>query len=66
MDNFIETYRAAKADGEPIIILFHDNVAETRAVLPWILEYLMADGCTFAPLSDREMQWIFADRKPKG
>lgn len=62
IDNFIETYRAAKKKGEPIIVLFHDNVPETRSVLPWIIEYLMEDGCTFAPLSERETQWTFADR----
>ncbi len=63
IENFLETYETAKAKGEPIILLLHENIAETRSVLPWIIEYLMKDGCTFAPLSHREEQWTFADRK---
>lgn len=65
IDNFLQTYKAAKKEGEPIIILLHDNIPETRVVLPWIIEYLIEDGCTFAPLSERETQWTFADRKDK-
>lgn len=63
IDNFLSTYLAAKKEEAPIIILFHDNVPETLSVLPWIIEYLMDDGCTFAPLSDLEISWTFADRE---
>ncbi len=62
IENFLETYKAAKRKGEPIIVLLHENIPETRAVLPWIIEYLMKDGCSFAPLSALESQWTFADR----
>ncbi len=62
IENFLDTYETAKEKGEPIIVLLHENIPETRAVLPWIIEFLLRDGCTFAPLSDYESQWTFADR----
>lgn len=48
---FLETYaEAKKREGEPLILLLHETVAETRVVLPWMIEYLIADGCTFGTL----------------
>jgi len=58
---FAETYQARKGTSSPKILLLHETVAETRVVLPWIIEYLIEDGCTFAPLSRLTDWWTFSD-----
>jgi peptidoglycan/xylan/chitin deacetylase (PgdA/CDA1 family) len=60
--NFIETYEKAMEKPGPKILLLHENVWQTEEILPWIIEYLIKDGCTFAPLSSLDDSWTFADR----
>ena len=50
--------------GGPVIILMHENVEETVALLPWIIEYLIDEGFTFGDLSDLGESWVF-DRDMK-
>jgi len=45
--------------GGPIIILMHENVDETVALLPWIIEYLIDEGYTFGDLADYGESWVF-------
>lgn len=58
-NTFRETYEAKKDSSSPKILLLHETVAETRVVLPWIIEYLIEEGCTFAPLSTMPGGWTF-------
>ncbi len=66
-ENFTTTYALCKNEiknkpGAPIIILMHETVDETVDLLPWIIEYLLDDGCVFGSLGDMEGSWTFADR----
>ncbi len=49
-NTFLETYDVQKGSDKPKILLLHETVEETRTVLPWMIEHLIADGCTFAAL----------------
>lgn len=60
--NFIETYESAMEKSGPKILLLHENVWQTEKLLPWLIEYLIKDGCAFAPLSSLGDSWTFADR----
>ncbi len=66
-ENFITTYDLCKNEikskpDSPIIILMHETVDETVELLPWIIEYLLDDGCVFGSLGDYDGSWTFADR----
>lgn len=58
---FLETYETEKNSSSPRILLLHETVEETRVVLSWMIDYLIEDGCAFAPLSSLEESWTFAD-----
>lgn len=60
-NTFKETWAAAKKSSAPKILLLHETVQETRVVLPWMIEFLIEEGCTFAPLSAMPEWWTFAD-----
>lgn len=62
-ETFGETYAKKKGSASPKILLLHETVAETRVVLPQIIEYLIEEGCAFAPLSSLEESWLFANEK---
>lgn len=63
-DSFVESLdlrlRTNKREGGgPVIILMHENVDETVALLPWIIEYLIDEGFTFGDLADMDESWVF-------
>ncbi len=58
-ETFASTYQLKKNSSAPKIVLLHETVAETRVVLPRLIEYLIAEGCTFAPLSSLSDSWMF-------
>lgn len=62
-NTFRETYEVKKNSSSPKILLLHETVAETRVVLPWMIEYLIEEGCTFAPLSALSDGWTFANEQ---
>lgn len=62
-NTFRETYEAKKNSSSPKILLLHETVAETRVVLSWMIEYLIEEGCAFAPLSAMPDWWTFANEK---
>lgn len=49
--------------GAPVIILMHETVPETIDLMPWLLEYLIGEGCTFSSLDKMGGSWTFADRE---
>ena len=49
-------------EGEPLIVLMHENVEETVELLPWILNRLIRDGYAFGNLENFPDSWTFAER----
>lgn len=47
-ETFIETWESCPYDTR--IILVHDSIAETEALLPWLLDYVIDAGYTFGTL----------------
>ncbi|MBE6598001.1 MAG: hypothetical protein E7638_01015 [Ruminococcaceae bacterium] len=62
-NTFEETLEKKKNSSSPKILLLHETVGETRVVLPHIIEYLIENGYTFAPISSLHDGWTFADEK---
>ena len=63
-DSFVQSLNQrlktnSREGGGPIIILMHENVDETVALLPWIIEYLIDEGFTFGDLADFDESWVF-------
>ncbi len=61
VETFISTFEVKKGSAAPKILLLHETVAETEVVLPRIIEYLIGEGCAFAPLSSLNENWTFAN-----
>ena len=49
-------------EGVPIILLMHETVGETVDLMPWMLEYLIREGYSFANLDSCGRSLTFADR----
>ncbi len=58
-ETFMETFELKASSGaSPIIILMHETVPETIDLMPWMIEYLIGRGYTFA-LLDTIDSWMF-------
>lgn len=58
-DSVISTYRYSLGlKGSPKILLMHDTYAETAEFLPWIIDYLTEQGCTFDTLDALPGSWL--------
>lgn len=66
-DSFEETFSRSLAEtggseGEPLIVLMHENVPETVDLLPWLLDRLIGGGYSFGNLDNFPASWTFAER----
>ena len=66
-DSFIESLDTClkineNKDGEPVIILMHENGDETPELLTWLIEYLRERGLSFGSLSSLGGSWTFSER----
>ncbi len=58
-DSVISTYKYSLGlKGSPKILLMHDTYAETAEFLPWIIDYLTEQGCTFDSLDALPGSWL--------
>ncbi len=54
-ETFIDTWESCPYDTR--IILVHDSIAETEALLPWLLDYVIDAGYTFGTLDMLENEY---------
>ncbi len=50
-------------EGEPLIVLMHENVDETAELLPWVLNRLIRQGYAFGNLANYPGSWTFSERE---
>ena len=57
-DSFLSTTAYSfRKETAPKIFLFHETYQETVDMLPWMIEYLQEQGCTFSTLDQLDSSW---------
>lgn len=57
-DSFLSTIAYSfRLETSPHILLFHETYQQTVDMLPWMIEYLQEQGCTFATLDQLDSSW---------